>query len=114
MNSQSRGALSWAPGRSSYAGVCEVSTERVLGSRQDSADVGAIEVGGPGPFRAGLAPVAEAKIVFESLVAEVRLISDEKHEHRPAKDALQVAVNEFHGLKSSVSLLWGTVKSNSL
>jgi hypothetical protein len=75
-----------------------------VGSRQDSADVGAIEVGGPGPFRAGLAPVAEAKIVFESLVAEVRLISDEKHEHRPAKDALQVAVNEFHGASEWIEI----------
>jgi hypothetical protein len=71
-------------------------TQENVGSGRELADVGAIDAGGPGPFRAGLASVAEAKVVLESLIAEVRLISDEKDQHRPAKDALQVAFNEFH------------------
>jgi hypothetical protein len=56
-----------------------------------------IDLGGPGPFRPAFTAITESKIVLESLVAEIHLIADQKHHHRPAEDALQVALNEFHG-----------------
>jgi hypothetical protein len=62
---------------------------------EKSARVGLFGVGS-GPLWPGFAPVAEAKVVLESLVSEVCLVSDQHYQDRPAKNALQVAVCEFH------------------
>lgn len=69
----------------------------VRGIRRRLAGGGATRAGRLGRVGTAFAPVAKAKIVLESLVSKICLVSDEKDQHRPTKYAFQVAVDEFHG-----------------